>query len=388
MPRQTLKQRKDGRYKCVYKGIQFYGDTQSEALAARDAYKRQEAQKKPQDVTVMAYVLRWLPAYKDGVNRKTYNQYAGMLESFCEYVGFNAKIQHITKTDVAEYYNTISGRSHSYIDKTKNLLRAMFADAQEDGLISFDPARKAKPPKGKTGTHRPLEPWERQLVHEMVGHRFGVAAMLMLYGGLRRGEVLAFDIDRDVDFDKGMIYVRHAVSYANGDRGTVKGPKTEAGVRSLPLFNPLRAVLQERHGMAFQSENGQPTQSSFIRAWNSYITKMEALLNGCPKRWYGKTKAQQELVTTGQLPPWREITIRTHDFRHSFCTMCRDAHVPAEVLAQWMGHKDDTMIRQIYDHVTDRRRLEAEINVEKEMSRLFGSEVQKEVQAFLTIHQS
>lgn len=119
MPRQTLKQRKDGRYKCVYKGIQFYGDTQSEALAARDAYKRQEAQKKPQDVTVMAYVLRWLPAYKDGVNRKTYNQYAGMLESFCEYVGLNAKIQHINKTDVAEYYNTISGRSHSYIDKTK-----------------------------------------------------------------------------------------------------------------------------------------------------------------------------------------------------------------------------------------------------------------------------
>ena len=109
MPRQTLKQRKDGRYKCVYKGIQFYGDTQSAALAARDAYKRREGQKKPQDMAILTYALRWLPAYKNGVNRKTYNQYAGMLESFCDYVGAGTKIQHITKTDVAEYYNTLSG---------------------------------------------------------------------------------------------------------------------------------------------------------------------------------------------------------------------------------------------------------------------------------------
>lgn len=380
MPRQTLKQRKDGRYKCVYKGIQFYGDTQSEALAARDAYKRQEAQKKPQDVTVMSYVLRWLPAYKSGVSKKTYNLYASLIERFADYVGGETMLRSITKTDVAEYYNSLSGRSISYIHKSQLLIQAMFEDALDDGIILKNPSRKIKLPKGTSGTHRALEPWERQLVHEMVDHPFGIAAMLMLYGGLRRGEALAFDIDRDVDFDNGIIYVRHAMSYCNDHRGTIKDPKTEAGVRTIPLFNPLRAVLSGRHGLAFQAANGRNTQSAFYKAWSSYINKMEELLNGCSKGRYGKTKAQQELAAAGKLPPWREITIRTHDFRHSFCTMCRDAHVPAEVLAQWMGHKDDTMIRQIYDHVTDRRRLEAEINVEKEMSRLFGSEVQNEVQ--------
>ena len=39
MPRQSLKQRSDGRYACVYKGTFFYGATQSEALAKREAYK-------------------------------------------------------------------------------------------------------------------------------------------------------------------------------------------------------------------------------------------------------------------------------------------------------------------------------------------------------------
>ena len=42
MPREkkpTLKRRKDGRYKCVYHGVQFYGNTPEEAFAARDEYK-------------------------------------------------------------------------------------------------------------------------------------------------------------------------------------------------------------------------------------------------------------------------------------------------------------------------------------------------------------
>lgn len=381
MPRQTLKQRKDGRYKCVYKGVQFYGDTQSEALAARDAYKRQEGQKKPQDVTVMAYVLRWLPAYHDRVNRACYNQYASMLEGFCGFIGPNTPISSVTKTDITEYYNTLAWRSSSYNAKIKTLLRSLFADAVDDGLISFSPAREARPPKGTSGSHRALEPWELELVHKMINHRFGVCAMLMLYGGLRRGEVLAFDIDRDVDFEHNRIYVREAISFADGIRGTRKAPKTAAGIRSLPLFNPLREVLQGRHGAALQTDDHMPTLSMFDRVWQSYISQMETLLNGCQKRWYGKTKAQQELSASGQLPPWRDVTIRTHDFRHSFCTMCRDANVPIEVLMQWMGHSDEKMIRRIYDHVTERRKMEAEKNTAALLDGFFPEKVQTEVQA-------
>ncbi len=38
--KQHLKQRADGRYRCAYNGKQFYGNTEAEALAARDEYKR------------------------------------------------------------------------------------------------------------------------------------------------------------------------------------------------------------------------------------------------------------------------------------------------------------------------------------------------------------
>ena len=62
MPREkkpTLKKRKDGRYKCVYHGIQFYGATPEEAFAARDEYKLNE-KRGFQRQTVSEYALPWL----------------------------------------------------------------------------------------------------------------------------------------------------------------------------------------------------------------------------------------------------------------------------------------------------------------------------------------
>ena len=47
MPRikkQHLKRRADGRYCCKYHGIQFMGNTEDEALRAREEYKRAEAE--------------------------------------------------------------------------------------------------------------------------------------------------------------------------------------------------------------------------------------------------------------------------------------------------------------------------------------------------------
>ena len=35
----TLKRRKDGRYKCKWHDMQFYGNTPEEAFAARDLYR-------------------------------------------------------------------------------------------------------------------------------------------------------------------------------------------------------------------------------------------------------------------------------------------------------------------------------------------------------------
>lgn len=49
-------------------------------------------------------------------------------------------------------------------------------------------------------------------------HEFGLVAITMFYTGLRRGEVLYLNVDRDVDFEQDTLTVRGAVSFSAGNR--------------------------------------------------------------------------------------------------------------------------------------------------------------------------
>jgi integrase len=85
---------------------------------------------------------------------------------------------------------------------------------------------------------------------------------------------------------------------------------------------------------------------------------MERAINGCQKRWYGKTKEHKKLIAEGKpLPPWIPFTVTPYDLRHSFCTMCRDMKPPIELhtVIKWMGHADATMVLKIYDSVNEDR---------------------------------
>lgn len=160
-------------------------------------------------------------------------------------------------------------------------------------------------------------------------HDFGPAAMVMMFADLRRGEALALDIDRDVDFDKKLIHIRGAVSYSEDLHGTITEGKTDAAIRDVPLCSCLEEVLKDHHGLLLKNQNGtMMSLSSFTRKYESYIAFLEYRVNGCHKRWYGKTKVHKQLLKEGKpLPPWKDVKIRCHDFRVTFCTICYEAGV-------------------------------------------------------------
>lgn len=372
MPRKSYKRRADGRYRIMHDGIAFYssvGGSVSEALAKIRQYEVDKAnglRAEMGDITVLEYASKWLPIHRHETNTKAYNGYASMLNRFVEHCGKWMRMRNVTKSDIKDFYNSLERYSASHIKKHVQTISAMFRDAVEDGVIIHSPCYGVKPPEGKAGTHRPIEAWEREIVHEMANeHRFGVAAMLMLYGGLRRGEALAFNIDRDVDFDAGRIYVRETVSFSEGIRGTVKEPKTDAGIRSVPLFEPLRAVLEGKHGLAVsQLDGSMMTLSSFDRAWESYIYQIEKRMNGFSRRWANGRE-------------WKHFTVRTHDFRHSFCTMICDAGVDIKTAMKWMGHSDAKMIQKIYDHVMKERELAAEQKTALQVQKMLDEQAKR-----------
>ena len=382
MPRQKkqhLKKRQDGRYACRYKTLWFYGDTEDEALQAREDYKRAEHEGnvlKP-SVTVAAYASAWLPVARPAVADATYHGLAIHLDHLIRHLG-DVPVAEVRPLQIKEVYSTeYLGLSQSYILGAKQIYTALFDSAVENGICRTNPARSkdAQPHRGTVGGHRAITDQERWWIdHYCTDHRAHAAVMAMLYAGLRPQEMKAMNIDRAVDFEGGTISLTDFAHMDGSNHYEITGKgKTDNAIRTIPLFRPLRQALDGKHGLLISSAAGQPvTVQAWRSAWESYVFAMETAINGCEKRWYGKTKEHKAILASGgQLPPWREFTVVPYDLRHSFCVMCRDNGVELNTCIRWMGHADAKMVLRIYDEVSDARSAREAAKLE---NRLFGSQ--------------
>lgn len=368
MPKASYKKRNDGRFAVRYKGKFFYGSTQSEANAKREAYKRKLAQGLREEmlgVPFADYAIQWVEIYKSECSKNTYNAYVGMVNRAIDHIG-HIRMTDITQTDIQKMFNSVAGMSYSTIKKFCATINSIFETAVHDRVILQNPCYKARRPDGTKGTHRIITAEERQLIHDSIGkHDMALAAMIMLYAGLRRGEVIALD-DSCIDMETRRINVSEGVFF-DGNSPVLSTPKTDSGIRSVPIFEPLKNVLQGFSGRVLSTEAGTiMTESAFTRKWESYMVFLETQANGCHKRWYGKTKAHKKILSEGgKLPPWKEIFIRPHDLRHSFVTMLYDADVDLKTAMRWVGHANEKMIVQVYAHLTDEREARSEDQVAK-----------------------
>ena len=385
MPREkkpTLKRRKDGRFKCVYHGIQFYGDTPEEAFAARDEFKRNEQAGLSKRQTVSDYALPWLKRTYPSVADSTYTGLAIHLQHLVDQIG-NRQLSGIIPSDIKQVYaDQYAGLSNSYIRSAKQLYCALFDSAQADGLIRFNPARhkSAKPHTGKRPKERKLTKQERIWIETLcTDHRMHPAVMCMLYAGLRPQEVKALHIDRDIDFVNNVITVQ-STAHIDGQKYDFTGDmKTEWSNRQVPLFAPLKQALNGKHGYIVTSAHGQKvTIQTWKTVWDSYLFCMETAINGIQKRWYGKTKDQQAKKEAGNLPAWVEFDIVPYTLRHAFCAFCRDNGVDINTCRRWMGHADAKMILKVYDSVSDDREEMERKKIEKRWIQV-QNEVQPEI---------
>lgn len=365
MPRvkkQVLTQRSDGRYRCKYKGLEFYGNTSDEALAAREEYKRQEQRGViPHEVlTFGEYGERWLKAYKSHLTTAPYNTHVRMINHFMDTVG-NLPLSDVTPTDVSTFYQEFAGKSFSTIRSARDTVKGIFKAALADGLINKDPTAGVPSPRGEKGTHREITQQERSLIHA-TAHRLRPAVMVMLYAGLRRGEVMALQIPRDVDFTSMTITVREAVRFNSSGQPVIVDPKTEAGVRTVPMLEGLANELRGVSGLVCPAASGQlMSQIAFKRAWDGYLNALGETLNHGKKRW--------------KKDSWKPVAIRPHDLRHSYCTMLYDSGVDLKTAMLWMGHADQTMTMRIYTHLTETRRKEAELALRSAQKTAFGGQI-------------
>lgn len=348
MPRgvkqQRLKQRKDGRYCCKYKGKQFIAQTEREALAMRERYKADLLRGDlvlPMEVS--EYIEKWLPLYKSNVSAKCYADYKKQLDKLSAVIG-QKLLANVSADDAAAVWKQFNGKSKSTVQRARMLYIALFDAAVENDYCRKNPfrSRVSQPPKAAAGSHRALTPEEIKLI-ENTPHKMQIPALIMLYAGLRRGEMLALT-KKDIDLKNNVIHVKTAVRYYGNDPQEVK-PKTAAGVRDVPIVTRLRPYLEKVTDRVAEWKKGETmTERAFRYAWETYIKALSAAAK-------------------------KPVSIRTHDLRHTFCTMCVTAGVSLTQCMQWLGHADEKMILRVYDHVNKDRTNKSIQLLEKELKK-------------------
>lgn len=306
--------------------------------------------------TAREWSTYWLEATKKGaVAPSTYYAYKSFVNRFNEQFGARP-LASISPIELNAAVKQLSGMSSSAIIKYRNTIKAIFDAAEENGLIRKTPAARIPRYQGSKGTHRNLSDEEiMQCIEASRSHRFGLCVMLMLFGGLRRGEALFFDVDRDVNFETWIITIRGAYHF-DKTQAIAGSTKSAAGLRSFSAPPPLRPFLLEHkgHGAAFTPHLGGPiTLMSADRAWESFITALSDLQNGFCKRWPKKD-------ANGDPLPYVRSNIRTHDLRHTAATMLFDADVDVKTAQRILGHSSISITLGIYAHLTDQKRSASE----------------------------
>lgn len=302
-------------------------------------------------MTVDAWFKEWLSTYKEpkGLTAKSLGMYREKYNGYIKPRIGRMKLKDVKDTHLQKIMNEQVGMSSSHAQKVKQVLQGMFRRARQSRLIPYDPAELLELPQTKTGTHRSLTDAERSAILEVAKtSRAGLWVLTLLYTGMRPGESAALTW-ADVDFEHNEIHIHAA---AESGTGAIKGPKTAAGVRDIPIHSQLRPLLLAEKGKPFSpvfpTKRGNIQNSGSIRRlWTGFRRELDIYLGAQVYR----NKIIQSVVSQDLTP---------YCLRHTFCTDLQRAGVPLNVAKELMGHSDISTTANIYTH-RDREVLHAGI---------------------------
>ena len=230
--------------------------------------------------------------------------------------------------------------SESHVKKVSLVLKSMFKRARQNRVIAYDPAESLELPKFTTNKRRSITEEERQLILTTAEkHRAGLWILTLLYTGMRPGETAALTWD-DVNIKKKEITVSKAKESGNQN---IKQPKTDAGVRVIPIRAELLGAMAEakrksKGSLVFTNTKGKMLDDDAMhRMWKNFVREMN--INAGAKMY------RNEITE-----PKVAEDLTAYCLRHTFATDMQGAGVPLNIVKEIMGHDDITVTANTYTH--------------------------------------
>ncbi len=314
----------------------------------------------PSKTTLSDFLDRWLQHMGTVRDARTVERYGELLRLHVRPTLAGVPLQKLTPVHFTDLYARLlaegrrdgrpGGLSPRTVGHVHRALHRALHQAVRWRLLATNPAGDLElPPAGKTEMVT-LDHQQAARLLAAVEEAPGWLRMLVTLGlalGCRRGELLALRW-ADVDLDEGTVRVGRSLRIVGG-RLDVKGPKTEAGYRTLAL--PGFAVAALRRHRAAQAE---------LRLALGGTYHDEDLVvcqpDGRPVRPDYASAAFRTLVARAELP----AAVHVHTLRHSAASLLAAAGVPASDIAAQLGHTDGGQLAlRVYVHPLEENKRRA-----------------------------
>jgi integrase len=302
------------------------------------AAKTRSRQRAPSSITLRDAADEYLAGMLDGsvTTRGGQNYKPSTTRSYRHSLEIHAlpdlggrRVADLTTGDVQRLVERMrrEGLAGTTIANTVNALRAIYRRLVVLGRVNDNPTRGAVLPTRRGTRLHAGDPADAARIIAAVPEQDRCVWALAFYAGLRLGELRALRWG-DVDEKAGVLRVR--VSW-DAQEGEID-PKSNAGVRDIPILNPLQPYLEAQ------------------RAACPWSSDPAALVLGASRRGaFGATGLNKRSAKALAAAGLKYVTL--HEARHSFASYLAASGIGIKDLTVILGHSSVTVSLDRYGHL-------------------------------------
>lgn len=297
----------------------------------------------------------WIEHFKPTISEKMRLRYKGIIRGKLQPLA-EMRVRDLRPMHLQVIINEMAkdGYAQKSMQMVKQTASQVLDLAMQNDLVYRNVFEKIKVPHVDAEERQPITEEQRELIlNTWEGHRMGVPALIMLYCGLRRGELLAL-LWTDIDFKAKTLSVSKAADMPT-NATTVKKPKTKAGTRIVPIPDAIMPALLRARREAISMyvcpamHTGDiMSAQAYTEAWSSYMHYLNLCAGG-----RDKVRTKNENGKVCFIPAVQAMEPFTaHQLRHSYATMLYDADVDVKTAQKLLGHADFSVTMKIYTHLS------------------------------------
>ncbi len=271
-------------------------------------------------MTLREWIPTWMEAYKlDTIKERSYHQIELLHRKFPDDL-LDMELATIKPMHLQAFVNKFSvDASKSYMDKMRVMLHGLFSAAVDNDLIARDPSAKLRIPQVIETPRESFTVDEAKIIIPFAMRypyrRIAIAVLVLLFTGIRRGELLGLKWD---DLTDNTLSIRRGV-YQVGGKAMVEDfkVKTSKSLRTLPLMPEIAHLV---HTL--------PHYGEFV-----FCTKSGNLWH---PRNFSRDYGQFFKTLREDNPEVRDLS--PHCCRHSFATLTLASGADVRVVQELLGH--------------------------------------------------